>query len=204
MINKLLSLILKGHFMIEILQTFNEIGIWGIINSIILIFGSLIGYKLLSRKRSRIRDLNFYITWLRDETNRFPLVLHFEIRNLSQNIIIISSAYFKFDLVKPGPYAHCDTVSGEYEIKFRKDKRQKSSDVASLLRHRESVTSYIPLNETQSDKELIEKSDNKRFGRFYCDVIILEKKPKVYRLKLRLEGVVPDEEKKYPPKKQRK
>ncbi len=184
--------------MYEILKYLNEAGAWDLLNTVILICGFLYGITLLHTYKQRIKDLNFYVTWRRDTQARFPLILHFEVRNLSQNLIVISSPYFLFDKVKPGPYAHCDSVTGQYEVKFRRQEEQATSEVASMLRHREQVTSYIPLDEKQTDEELATLSQQQRVGTLYCDIVFLESKPRVVRLKLKLKGLVRDKSAEYP------
>ncbi len=184
--------------MLELLKQFNEIGLWDMLSTFILLLGSIAGFLIFIRHKRRIRDLNFYVTWRRDTKERFPLVLHFEIRNLSQSIIVLNSPFLKFDSFKPGPYAHCDSISGEYEIKFRRIETQEESEVACLLRHRETVTSYIPLDENQTDEELMKLSNQGKVGTLYCDVIVLERKPRVIRLKLKLSGVVLNKAADYP------
>ena len=73
------------------------------------------------------------------------------------------------------------------------------SEVACLLRHRDVVTSYIPIHEDHSDEEIAELSRQKRIGKLYCDVVFLEGRPKVRRLKLNVTGAVLNREAEYSP-----
>jgi hypothetical protein len=110
---------------------------------------------------------------------------------------VISSPYFIFDKLKPGEFAHGDTSTGRYEVKFRQREEDQMSQVACLLRHRDIVTSYIPLNEEQNDIELNKLSNTNKMGTLYCDVIFLGSKPKIQRLKIKLKNVVPFKEAEY-------
>ena len=153
--------------MFDLLAELNKIGFWQIVNTSILVLGSVASLIYWRLRKSRVRDLNFYITWKRDSRGRFPLILHFETRNLSQCIIVISSPYFVFDRARAGPYAHCDSATGQYEVKFKRSASDAYSEIACLLRHREVVTSYIPLDESQTDEELTKLSADKHFGTLY-------------------------------------
>jgi hypothetical protein len=183
--------------MTDFLIFLNQIGFWSIVYTFVIIGGFVAGLRLIFGSTSRIRDLNFYITYTRDPQKRFPLTLDFEIRNLSHHFCAISSAYFKFDKAKPGPYAHGDSVSHEYEIKFRRSPDDVKSEVACLLRHRDIVTSYIPLDQKQTDEELKTLSDKRQFGTLYCNVVYLSDRPRLRRLKLKITGIVENEAAQY-------
>ncbi len=181
----------------EFLTEINTLGIWGMINTSIVIGGAILGILFLFLRKKRVRDLNFYITWIRNPDNRFPLVLHFEIRNLSQHMIVINSPYFKFGKLKPGPYAHCDSVSGEYEIKFKRDESQLDSEIACLLRHRDIVSSYVPLDENQTDEDLVRLNELKKIGKLFCNIILLTRKSQIIRFKLKVKGIVANKANEY-------
>jgi hypothetical protein len=186
--------------MFEFLAFLTQIGFWEIVSTGILISGSVVGIRLLVGSTSHIPDLNFYITWTRNPpipANRYPLTLDFEIRNLSHHFCVISTAYFRFDMAKPGSHAHGDSVSQQYEIKFRSNPDDTKSEIAALLRHRDIVTTYIPLDETQTDEELRELSRSRRFGTLYCDVVFIRQRPYTRRLKLNITGIVPNEATRY-------
>ena len=185
--------------MINILKTLNDLGIWDLLNTVILLSGLLLGAWLSMRRTKHIRDLNFYVTWHRDPKARFPLTLRFEVRNLSHNMIALSAPYFVFSGFRPGPYAHCDSTTQHYEVKFRRSETEKESQVACLLRHRDTVTSYIPLDEAQTDVELQDLSKLGRVGVLYCDIVFLHSRPKVVHMKLKLRNVVAYRGNKYPP-----
>lgn len=179
------------------LKELNDIGFWNIISTIILISGSIIGLFLIHRRHKKFADINIYITWKRDENNRFPLVIHFEIRNFSHKILVLSSAKFKFDKLIPGKYAHCDTISQEYEIKFRHKGTDIREEIITLLKHGDIATTYVPLEEYQTDEDLYKLSNDRRMGFLFLTITFIEKKPKVRFLKIKLANVVENKEKLY-------
>ena len=117
------------------------------------------------------------------------MVLRIEIRNLSSDFVVISSPYIKLTGLRPGPFAHLDSPSGEFEIKFRRNETDDHSEVACLLRHRDTALSYLPLDENQTDDQLLALSKSDDAGTLCLDLIHLGRRPRVKKISVKLSGM---------------
>jgi hypothetical protein len=55
-------------------------GVWGIVSTIVLLVSAAIGFTVLFWAKRRVRNLNFFVRRLRDQSN-YPLKVYVEIRN---------------------------------------------------------------------------------------------------------------------------
>jgi hypothetical protein len=122
--------------------------------------------------------------------------LNIELRNLMDSPLVVGRPNFKFTRgLRGGRYAHGNTATGDYEIKFRPVGADGLPVVGYsythvMLRHREQAYSYLPLPDDWNEAELLAAAasnrwfgffrGNKGFGTLYLNVVLLkDEKPKV-------------------------
>jgi hypothetical protein len=159
-------------------------GVWGIISTFSLL-ASLAGIFMLLWGKARVRNLNFFIRQSRDDTD-YPLKIHVEIRNYTGRSVVISMPYFIYQDLRRDPNARGDSLSGEYEIKFPDPSNENLAEVEYLLRHRESVLTFVPVDPAHTDDEIAHAINKKMVGKLSCMCIWLQDKPKVHKLSRRI------------------
>ncbi|MFZ1576164.1 MAG: hypothetical protein WAT36_13190 [Chromatiaceae bacterium] len=155
------------------------------ISTIVLVAAALIGFSVLFWAKRRVRNLNFFIRRLRDQSN-YPLKVCLEIRNYTGRSVVISVPYFVYERLRPDPNARGDSLSREYEIKFPEPRNQTLSEVEYLLRHGESVSTWVPIDPTPTDQEVDAAIEQWAVGKLHCMCTWLQDKPKVHRLVRRI------------------
>jgi hypothetical protein len=160
-------------------------GLWDMIGTIVLVVSAAIGFSLVFWGRRRVRNLNFYVRRFRDNTN-YPLKAYLEIRNYTGRSVVITMPYFVYGQLAPDPNAHGDTPSKEYEIKFPGPTNGLLSEVEYLLRHRENVSTWIPIDPRHTDAEVDSAIERQQVGKLSCMCTWLQDKPKVHKLVRRL------------------
>jgi len=158
-----------------------EHGLWDMLSAIILLISAVAGFAVLFWIKRRVRNLNFFTRRLRDNSN-YPLKVYVEIRNYTGTSVVISSPYFKFGKLRPDPNARGDSFSQEYEIKFPDPSNQMLTEVEYLLRHRENVSTWVPIDPTHTDQEVDDAIKHHTVGTLHCMCTWLQEKPKVHKL----------------------
>ena len=153
--------------------------------TVVLIGSVLVGVKLLFFPRTRVRHLNF-ATRIRQGDAEFPLRLDLEIRNLTGRTAVISNAWFEFGKLRPDARAQGDTPSGEFEVKFPGPDGRTLTEVEYLVRTKESLFTYVPLDPTQSTQEAEAALAAHKVGRITCTVTWLDEKPRSQQLRRKL------------------
>jgi len=163
----------------------HEHGIWEMINILVLVVSALIGFTVLFWAKRRVRNLNFFVQRLRDASN-FPLKVCVEIRNYTGRSVVLSAPFFVYRGLRPDPNARGDSPTGEYEVKFPDPRNQMLSEVECFLRHRENVSTWVPIDPTQTDQEVDKAINRHTVGKLRCMCTWLQDKPKVHRLVRRI------------------
>jgi len=156
-------------------------GVWGILSTLVLLISALVGFRILFWAKRRVRNLNFFVRRLRDESN-YPLKVYVEIRNYTGRSVVISLPYFVYAKLRPDPNARGDSPSREYEVKFPDSGNHTLSEVEYLLRHRESVSTWVPIDPTHTDQEVDAAIDNRSVGKLHCKCTWLQDNPTVHKL----------------------
>lgn len=157
----------------------SKYGIWDLISIFVLIFSFITAFFYLYIPKNKIQYLNFYLIPLEDPNDTFPLKLMLEIKNQTDNTIILSNAYFKFDEIKPDKRARGDIPSGKLEMKFG----ESFSEINYLLKVGDMVRTWVPIDSKVHTIEEIEKLiSDRETGKFECLCTIMKKNPKTYRL----------------------
>jgi hypothetical protein len=159
--------------------------------------GLLISTALVSKWKKKIPEFSVFLSYsLNTGHKNYPNVLNIELRNLMDSPLVVGRPNFKFARgLRGGRYAHGNTATGDYEIKFRPigadgQPVRGYSYTHVMLRHREQAYSYLPLPDDWSEAELLAASASKRwfgffrgnkgFGTLYLNVVLLkDEKPKV-------------------------
>ena len=95
--------------MIETAKFLNEIGLWEILNLLLVLFGFIWGAIYLFR-RNRIPHLNLHVTHRRRVGQNYTSLIDIEFRNYTGCSVVISSPYFRYKKVKADKAAHRDSV----------------------------------------------------------------------------------------------
>jgi hypothetical protein len=162
-----------------------EHGIWEIITAIAAVIGLSIGIKIVFWPRRRVRGLNFFIKPIRDVSN-YPLKVYVEIRNYTGRSVVLSVPYFVFARLRPDPNARGDSSTGEFEVKFPDPANNNLTEVEYLLRHRENVSTWVPIDPAHTDVEVAAAIDRQGVGRLHCMCTWLKDKPEVHKLVTRI------------------
>lgn len=168
-------------WLIDSLKWANDLGIWDLVQTIVLVGTLVIGVKFLIFPKRRVRNLNYFTQISRDHPD-WPLRLLLEVRNYTGKSLVISSPFFTFRDLRPDPKAHADSLTGEYEIKFPDPANQQLNEVESFIRHKESVQTWIPLDQSHSDEDVRLALSARRVGTFTCTCTWLEEKPYSHKL----------------------
>jgi len=159
----------------------HEHGVWDIINT--LLFGlSLTGVTILLWRRRRIRNLNFFVRRLPRDDSDYPLKVYVEIRNYTGRSVVISAPYFVYARLRADPNARGHSPSREYEIKFPDPVSGRLTEVEYLLRHRENVSTWVPIDPAHTDDEVDAAIRRGGVGKLHCMCTWLQDTPKVHRL----------------------
>ena len=163
-----------------------EHGLWNMINTIVLVPSVLIGLKVLFWAKQRVRNLNFFVRPLRGDDPNYPLKVYLEIRNYTGRSVVISIPYFVYARLRPDPNARGDSPSREYEIKFPDPRTNTLTEVEYLLRHRETVSTWVPIDPAHTDQEVEAAIERRSVGKLHCMCTWLKDKPIVHRLVRRI------------------
>jgi hypothetical protein len=173
-------------YVVSFLKWSNDHGIWDAAQFLVVAFGLGIGVKLIFFPRRRIRNLNFFTRLERESHAQFPLRIHLELRNYTGTTVVLSSPFFVYRELRPAPQAHGDIPSGEYEIKFPNPTGQLLSEVEYLLRNKESVVTFIPLDPQHSDDEVKKALERQCAGTLTVICTWLKEKPQIEKLARRI------------------
>ncbi|MES3010424.1 MAG: hypothetical protein V4738_06560 [Pseudomonadota bacterium] len=159
--------------------------------------GLLISTVLVSKWKKKIPEFSVHLTYsLGTGHKNYPNVLNIELRNLMDSPLVIGRPNFKFtEGFTAGRFAHGNTATGDYEIKFRPVGTDGQpipgySYTNVMLRHREQAYSYLPLPDDWDETALLAAAAPRRrwgvfktekgLGTLFLNVVLLkDEKPKV-------------------------
>ena len=159
----------------------NERGIWELANFAVITISAIIGFSLVLFPKRRVRHLNFFVKGHRDETN-YPHRIYLEIRNYTGRSVVISSPFYRYLGLRPDPNARGDSPSGDYELKFPHPTEDQLTEVEYLIRNKERVSTWIPIDPTHSDEEVARAIQQGNSVKVSCMCTWLEEKPRVHKL----------------------
>ena len=174
------------NWLIPTLIFLNDLGVWEMLNFLIVIAGIIIGSVYFFRKR-RVPMLNIFISHSkRPEGQNYTSLINIEFRNFTGCSIAICNPYFKYRKLRSDPVAHRDSYSGEAEVKFKGTEGNGLTEIEAFLRHKESTATWIPVDPKHSDEEIKSTLDNKRVGILYFTCVWVIEKPKVRKMVIRI------------------
>jgi hypothetical protein len=160
--------------------------IWGLITTAVLIMTTIGGILYLRYAKRRVRNLNFFVSFKRENISDYPLKIYVEIRNYTGRSVVFTNPFFKFKDLRVDPQGRGDSSSGEIEVKFPDPNKQYLSEVEYMLRYKENVTTWIPLDPAHTDDEVKEALRQRRVGTLNCICAWLEDKPRIHKLRYSL------------------
>jgi hypothetical protein len=173
-----------------------EQGLWDFITAG---SGLLISAVVLGGRKKKIPEFSVHLSYSMGTGHKnYPNVLNIELRNLMDAPLVIGRPNFQFAPdIKAGRYAHGNTATGDYEIKFRPigtdgQPIEGYSYTHVMLRHREQAYSYLPLCDEWDEQALLAAiapqrrwrscffKTEKSLGTLYLNVVLLkDEKPRV-------------------------
>jgi len=138
-------------------------GIWDIISlAIALIPSLLVIVYIFPRKRID----NLYIdTCVKSVNTTYPKVVSIALRNHTNEPLYILSQGFTFgNAVHPSPYGAKDASTGVYEIKFEGRQQGSLTEIDTLVRPNQIVTTWIPIDPNQSNQVVSDALRNRAVG----------------------------------------
>lgn len=159
----------------------NELGLWDLLQTIILIASAIIGVKLIFFPRKRIRKLDFWPT-LEPAHPQFGHCAKLNIQNYTGCSVIISSPYFRYKKIPPHEHAAQHAPSGDYQLKFPSPSGSALTEVEFLLRNKESTYALIFFADQTTEDEIREAIKERGLGRLECNVTWLRDKPHTEKL----------------------
>jgi hypothetical protein len=141
-----------------------EWGVWDMIGLFVaLVPAALVLIYLFPRKAID----NLYIdTKIGSVPNTvYSKVIVVELRNHTNEPIYVLSQGFVFgSIIRPSPYGAKNAATGVYEIKFEGRDAGRLSDIDTLIRPTQIITTWIPVDPNQSDELLSEALTNRNAG----------------------------------------
>lgn len=157
-------------------QLMAQWGIWDILGLLVsLIPTILILIYLFPRKAVD----NLYVdTKIGSVNQAYPKVVAIELRNHTNEPLYILSQGFVFGpSIRPSPLGAKDAATSVYEIKFEGRQPGLLSDIDTLVRPNQMVTTWIPVDPKQSDESLAEALQNRRVGHLRLKVQRISTRP---------------------------
>ena len=171
--------------MLDWMQWADPRGFWDMLSTPVLVFSAVLGFAFLFWAKRRVRNLNFFIRPLRDDSN-YPHKVYVENRNYTGRSVVISVPHFVYSELRSDQNARGDSPSREYEIKFPDPRNNILSEVEYLLRHRENVSTWVPIDPAHTDQEVAAAIERRQVGKLHCMCTWLQEKPRVHRLVRRI------------------
>ena len=111
-------------------------------------------------------NLNFYVSKYRDDKATYPLKIRMEIRNSTGRNVVLTSRHFRFKSLRPDKEARGDIPSGRFEVKFPDITKTRLDEFEYLLRNKEAVRTWIPIDPSHSDEEVDNAINSNNVGEF--------------------------------------
>jgi hypothetical protein len=147
----------------EFFQFMADWDVWGIVGILITIVPSVFLIVYLFPWR---RIKNLYIDTKRDSINvSYPEVIRVTLANHTNQPLYIVSEGFSFgSSIRPSPNGAKDAETGVYEIKFEGRVAGILSEIDTLVRPNQIISTWIPVDSSHSDQEIDEALKKKVIG----------------------------------------
>ena len=172
--------------MIETAKFLNEIGLWEVLNLLLVLSGFIYGAIYLFR-RNRIPHLNLHVAHHRRVGQNYTSLVDIEFRNYTGCSVVISSPYFRYNKLKADKAAHRDSYSGDTEVKFlSKNGETGLTEVETFLMHKENTSTWIPIDPNYSDDLVSKTLQEKKVGTLYFNCTFIKEKPATYKMAVKI------------------
>jgi len=179
-----------------VLKWLDEHGIWSMLT---FFAAGFISIYIRTWYRRRIPQFSVHVTHYFDTGHPlYKNVFVFELRNLRDHPVVVLNPNFRFTKrLKAGTNAHGNSATGDYEIKFRLldengNLAEERSWTATLLRHRQAVMAYMPIDEALTQDMLLSKAKDHVLAHLYMDVVLLkDPHPRVYAMSIPIRKTEP-------------
>lgn len=141
-----------------------EWGVWDIIGLFVALIPAVLVFVYLFPRKAID---NLYIdTKIASVPNTvYSKVIVVELRNHTNDPIYIHSQGFTFgSTIRPSPHGAKNAATGVYEIKFEGRDAGRLSDIDTLIRPNQIVTTWIPVDPSQTNESLSEALGNRSVG----------------------------------------
>lgn len=89
------------------------------------------------------------------DNQTYPKIIEIELRNHTNEPLYVLSEGFLFgDAILPSPHGAKDAATGAYEVKFEGRQPGELSEIDTLVRPNQRITTWIPVEPNQSDQTL--------------------------------------------------
>jgi hypothetical protein len=109
---------------------------------------------------------NLYIDAVLNSANPpYNKVILIELRNHTNTPIYLLSEGFKFgSKIKPSPFGAKNANTGIYEIKFEGRKEGKLTEIDTLIRPNQTISTWIPLDDDEPNEKIKEAITSRSIG----------------------------------------
>ena len=145
-------------------QFMAEWGVWDIIGLFVALVPTVLVLVYLFPRKAID---NLYIdTKIGSVPNTvYSKVIRVELRNhTNEPIYVLSQGFIFGTTVRPSPHGSKNAATGVYEIKFEGRENGCLSEIDTLVRPNQIVTTWIPVDPNQSDKSLSKTLQNRDVG----------------------------------------
>lgn len=148
----------------EFFRFMAEWGVWDIIGLFVALVPAVLVFVYLFPRKAID---NLYIdTKIASVPNTvYSKVIVVELRNHTNEPIYVLSQGFTFGSnIRPSPHGAKNAATSVYEIKFEGREKERLSDIDTLIRPNQIVTTWIPVDPGQSDESLSEALSKRSVG----------------------------------------
>ena len=170
---------------VETLKFLNMLGLWEIVNVIILIIGVIFG-SIFFIRGGRIPMLNIFTNHGHRPGTNYTSLINIEFRNYVGCSLVICNPYFKYRDLHPDPAAHRDSYSGETEVKFCGQGTNALTEIETFIQHKNSTATWIPIDPKHTDEEVKTALEHKRVGVLYYTCIWIKEKPRIKKISVKI------------------
>jgi hypothetical protein len=147
-------------------------GIWDILGLLVALVPSVLVLVYLFPRKAID---SFYIdTSIRSINESYPKVILVELRNHTNDPIYVFSRGFSFGTkIRPSPQGAKNAAIELYEVKFEGREQGRLSDIDTLVRSNQVVSTWIPVDPSESDQDLSSALKSRQVGtlRLICQKI---------------------------------
>ncbi|MBU6391644.1 MAG: hypothetical protein KGJ87_10585 [Planctomycetota bacterium] len=145
-------------------QFMAEWGVWDIISLFVAVVPAVLVLVYLFPRKA-IDNLYIDTKIASGPNTAYSKVIVVELRNHTNEPLYVLSQGFTFgSTVRPSPHGAKNASTGVYEIKFEGRENGRLSEIDTLIRPNQVITTWIPVDPNQSNESLSEALNNRSVG----------------------------------------